>query len=410
LPLQFHYSDLDEIKGWPDGKVWMRKSDRESVLNQDLSEWIKIGKHHITSTFFGAVSTIDSTQYTLYQKSGETETFNQIKINNPWVAGKSITGWQLMGPGIQTPEIDLDSIGFAGPIVVAFRNDSTLVCLPGTGFIPSFFSLPKFMSGGESDFFLRIDDGERKKIYNNKGEFLFASISDVIEYNNEGYFTIHRKGKKGLLNSEGKPVLHPVFDAIGTVKNGVITVLKDQKFGLINLSNRKVIKTEYEKNVLPYNQSKLIAFRDGAYAIITWDNKPLTSFEFEEIRYWNDSSALVKKSFNWILYNFIEKKILIDKIKKFKWVQDTEEEKVMVFQQENSVGVLSNKRGTVITPTFSDIINVGSSSVPLYFTEKHVEEAGIYVVIYYNKDGHQLRKQVYEVEEYERIFCTKNHN
>jgi hypothetical protein len=46
--------------------------------------------------------------------------------------------------------------------------------------------------------------------------------------------------------------------------------------------------------------------------------------------------------------------------------------------------------------------------VPLYFTEKQVEEAGIYVVIYYDKDGRQLRKQVFETDEYEKIYCTRN--
>jgi len=54
------------------------------------------------------------------------------------------------------------------------------------------------------------------------------------------------------------------------------------------------------------------------------------------------------------------------------------------------------------------ITNLGSEDEPLYFTAKEVEEAGIVVVIYYNKDGKLLRKQVYEDEEYAHIICPED--
>ena len=38
-------------------------------------------------------------------------------------------------------------------------------------------------------------------------------------------------------------------------------------------------------------------------------------------------------------------------------------------------------------------------------TEKEVEEAGIFVVVYFDKQGKLVRKQAYEEEEYERILC-----
>jgi hypothetical protein len=57
--------------------------------------------------------------------------------------------------------------------------------------------------------------------------------------------------------------------------------------------------------------------------------------------------------------------------------------------------------------TFSDIVNVGSSEIPLYFTEKHVEEASLFVVIYYTHQGVMLRKEVYEQEDYDKIYCSE---
>jgi hypothetical protein len=61
----------------------------------------------------------------------------------------------------------------------------------------------------------------------------------------------------------------------------------------------------------------------------------------------------------------------------------------------------------IIPVKFSDLVNVGSAEVPLYFTEKHVEEASLFVVIYYDHAGKILRREVYEQDDYERIYCHK---
>jgi len=408
-PIQFLAGEFDEVKAWPESKVWVRMNDKQAVLTQELAEWIPLAKHEITSTFFGAISH-DTIDYKLYGKYTELpQAFNRIKVSNPWVAGATGAYWQLIKPTINSRGPLVDSIDFIGPFAITFRSDSMRVYMPTNTFVEFPHSTtPHFLPGKDSIFFLLMEEQGKKKVYSHRGELLFTTTVDFIEYNNEGYFTIHKKGKRGLLSLEGKLVVQPEFDAMGTVSGSMVTVLKDRKFGLLNLTTHKQIKTEYEKNIVTYNESCLIVFKNGFYAFMHWDNKPLTPFEFEEIRYWNDSSALVKKNFNWIIYNFLEKKVVMDKIKNFKWVLDTDQEKIMIFQQENTYGVLSNRRGIVIAPTFSDIINLGSASVPLYFTEKHVEEAGIYVVIYYDKEGQFLRRQVYEVEDYERIYCIRN--
>ena len=76
--------------------------------------------------------------------------------------------------------------------------------------------------------------------------------------------------------------------------------------------------------------------------------------------------------------------------------------------RENYYGIISNRNGLVIPPTFHDIINLGTAEMPFYFTEKSVEEAGIYVVIYYDHTGKLVRRQAYEEEDYDRIYCNAN--
>jgi hypothetical protein len=90
-------------------------------------------------------------------------------------------------------------------------------------------------------------------------------------------------------------------------------------------------------------------------------------------------------------------------------IRDSPDEKLAIVQQDAAYGVLSNKRGTVIPLSFSDLVNLGSSEEPLYFTEKHVSEAAVFVVIYYDKNGKFLRSEVYEEsEDYEKIYCPDN--
>jgi hypothetical protein len=88
-------------------------------------------------------------------------------------------------------------------------------------------------------------------------------------------------------------------------------------------------------------------------------------------------------------------------------IRDDSGEKIYRIRQGNSYGVISNRAGTIIPVKFTDLVNVGSTQHPVYFTEKHVEEAALYVVIYYNAQGKFIMKEVYEQDDYERIYCSK---
>lgn len=402
--------EYDEVRNWSNNMFWVRSGQDQGVLNQNLKDWIKPATQQVSQTFFGATSQT-SLGYKLHSRSSSpSQNFIRIKISQPWVAVQQNGTWQLVDPAtkqFQSPAFD--SVGFSGPFFVGVKNDSLRIYLSKNNFVELHeLSKVQFLPGRDSVFFLMVQEGDKKIVFNDKGHRLFTAAFDRIEYNNEGFFTIVKKDKRGLISINGRVVIQPEYDALGTVNHGVVQVLNDKKFGLLDVVHHKVIKAEYDKNVMTYNSAKLIAGKNGLYGLIGWDNKLTTPIEFEEIQYWNDSSALVKKNFNWILYNFVEKRIVMDKIKTFKWVLNAEQEKIMIVQQENSYGVMSSRRGAFIPATFTDIVNLGSATVPLYFTEKHVEEASIFVVIYYDKNGVQLRKQVYETDDYERIYCSDN--
>jgi hypothetical protein len=170
-----------------------------------------------------------------------------------------------------------------------------------------------------------------------------------------------------------------------------------------------LIKPQYEKNINRYNKVFLTAFKEGYFGFIDGQNKPAGKFEFQEIQYWNDSLAWVKKNDLWALMDVFGKKIVLADVRQFTLIRDAPDEKLAIVRQKDFYGALSSTRGVVIPISFTDLVNIGSREEPLYFTEKHVSEASIFVVIYYDKNGKFLRREVYEdVENYERIYCTDN--
>jgi hypothetical protein len=97
--------------------------------------------------------------------------------------------------------------------------------------------------------------------------------------------------------------------------------------------------------------------------------------------------------------------VLIDNIKDYKLEQNTLQKKLAIIYQGLNHGVIDSQNGIIIPLSFNYIINVGSTEKPLYFTEKNIPEASIFVVIYYNAQGKMLRKEIYDQADYDRIYC-----
>lgn len=407
-PVELRYI-YDEVKPWATDLIWVRSGNSQGLLDMRLDERVALAEQEIGPAFFGAVSKTHS-GYRLWNKvEDESLLVSDVKIQKPWVAVQQHNQWRMAYRNIsRLSHTSFDSLYFIGPICMAIKSDTARAYLSDDFFVTvSPQARVRFMPGKDSVYYLLLEEGERKHVYNSSGELLFIVQYDEIDVAGDQFFTVTKKNKRGLITQDGKLVIPADYDAMGNIQQGTIPVLKDKKFGYLDVRNRREIKPQYEKNIIRYNDHYLIAFKGGYSGLIDWNNKSITPFEYDEIRYWNDSSALVRKNFQWMIYDFIKQKVVADKIRNFKWLRDTPHDKLAIVQQEHSFGVLSNKRGFILQPTFSDIVNLGSATQPLYFTEKHVEEASISVVIYYDAEGRILRRQVFEADEYERIHCSQ---
>jgi hypothetical protein len=404
-------NSFDAVTLFPQGLLGVKAHDYEGVLNQELQDIIPFDKQNITNSFFGFIRQ-DASGYSIYNWAGEQASyFDKVITHEPWVAVKKNQKWHLFETkSLQYESEGYDSLAFEGPFPLTIQQDTLSVYFGNKNWLEFATSVTAhYIPGKDSTSYLAIEGEGKKTIYDRNGRKLFTVEANQIQYAGRGLFIISIKEKKGLLNASGDLILPIEYDAIGDVTNNFVSVLKGIKFGLFQVEQQKLIKPQYSKNLIPYTSRLVAAFRDGYFGFVDWDNKEHTKFEYTEIQYWNDTLAWVKKNQVWMLYDVLAKKVTETNIKQIKIIHDSPDEKLAVVQQANVYGVLSNKLGWIIPLSFTDVVNVGSVDEPLYFTEKHVEEASVYVVIYYDKNGKILRREVYkESDDYEKIYCPDN--
>lgn len=397
---------FDDVKPWPNGRIWTRTGEYQGLLDQLLIIDLPFENHSLAPAFFGTIATLAEGKK-IYTPKGEVEgVYRNIKVHEPWLALASDDRWRLFDPASgRFLSSSLDSVSFAGPFSIGHTADSLQVYFK-PAIQRTFKKCPvAFIPASDSSAFLVVSDGDKKTVYNGNGRKLFTGKYDHVQYAGAGIFIVGKKDKKGLVAHNGKELLPVDFDAIGGVNNNAISLLSKLKFGLYDIVHRRQIKPQYEKNLIHYNEKLLICYKGGQFGFVDWNNKPLGKFDFDEILYWNDTTAFIRKDFQWKLYSIYNEKIVIDHVKKFNEVSDTEEEKIYILNVENDYGIVSNKRGTILPFTFTGIKNIGPKDDPLYLTEKHVEEAAMYIVMYYDKNGTLIRKEIYEDKDYDKIYC-----
>nr|WP_302180110.1 WG repeat-containing protein [Chryseosolibacter indicus] len=328
-------------------------------------------------------------------------------VNEPWVAVKKNDYWQYVNYKLNQSYKRCDSLWFVGPFVVETSKD-TITVVFNANVRHSFTQkiTTSFIPGKDSSSYLIISQDKKKTLYNQRGNRLFSIECDNIQAAAKDHFIVWKKEKKGLINGEGKLVLPIEFDAIGSASNNeYATLLKSSRFGIYNFNTKKFIKPQYDKNLVVYNDHFLTAFQKGSYGFIDWENKPASPFTFNEVKYWGDTLAFVRQNDIWKFYNLYRRKTTGDNFREIKFVSELPDERVAIVYPDYGAGILSSKRGEIIRPSFNFISNVGSQEEPCYLTEKHVEEASVYIIMYYDKDGKMIMRKVYDDDDYEKVLC-----
>jgi tetratricopeptide (TPR) repeat protein len=403
---------FDDVRRIGPNQYVVTNGSLEGILDGSLGFVLPLDRQQVLEAKAGGFILRKEQHYRLeHIASGlEAGEYDNVLFYGPWIRLTSLSREQLF----QLPEEKMiipeaDSIWFQNNLAFVRRNDSlSVIFKSGTMLDFSASEGVTFLKSVDSTNYFIIKEKNKRSVFDAvSGDKLFSFDFDEAEYLGQGLFLVTRNNKKGVINNSGKIVLPVEYSAIVPAGHHVVSIYKDKKFGAFNLKSKKLLKPAFDRNIMVIPPDKLVAYKDQGYGFITWDFKSTSPFEFEEIRPWNDSSFLVKKNFQWLIFQLPSARIGVQGIKDYHVVSDSPHEKIVIVHRENHYGIMSNVRGEILPATFSDIINVGSEDNPLYFAEKKIEEAGIEVVIYYDARGKLLRKQVYEEEDYERIVCDQ---
>jgi hypothetical protein len=407
---------FDEVRAWGDGNLVVRNGALEGVINQDLEFVIALDRQTLAKTSSGFVRSKDGKKLVAGTiPELERQPFDNIIDYGDWMVLVNDKKSMIYRASTKTVAgRNLDSVWLRSNIPFASRNDSLIVF--GLTGKPAMFDSKSpltFLKSRDTLVYYWVQDTKTRSVFDALGNRkLFSAEFEDVEAVGGGLFIIKQKNKKGqiklgLVSGQGTVVLPSEYDAIIPTSGRYLSLLKDKLFGQYDLSRKLLIQAAYERNLFAYSDRYLVAYK-GGYGFVNTKEEPVSAFEFDEIRYWNDTSAWVRKNLTWSIYSIKDKATKLARVRNFQVLSDTNGEKIVRIQQENHFGIASSVHGVIIPATFSEVLNVGSDEKPFYFTDKRVEEAEIDVVIYYDHRGKLIRKQIYESDEYDKIYCEED--
>ena len=390
---------------------------RQSVLDINAERLLLLADGKI-KPFQGGWLVEDSTAYKILDQQGNNlldASFKDVTIKEPWIAYKTDSLWGLYHIGSQKATFDLyDSLNLLHPrLMVVHKNKETTALFIGQdtarvdlGGTDSYRLLrPVNRAGEKEQAYLLVTNGNAKIIYNLQGKLIEQGrYKEIVAPDNRLLILKSAKGA-AIADSSGNILLKPVYDAVGNYQDGYFATLEKSRFGVFNPYKNILVPPQYKVALRPYTDSLLMANKDKGWGIIDRNNQRVLNFEYQDLQYWSDSVVLALKDKEWFLINLNSGKTEYGPFEYFKTILQSPEESIARISTETGYGVYSSRHGELIAPTYDDVVNLGTAKNPLFYSEKKVEEADLFVVVYVNSKGEIIYKQAYPREEWYKVIC-----
>ncbi|WP_109829427.1 WG repeat-containing protein [Reichenbachiella versicolor] len=400
---------FEEFEQLSDEYVIAYTEDSELIINQNLEIVTPENTNRINTRYETWVFEQDSSFLLFDPKSNQLNPtrFHDVQQNAEWIGTNRFGKWSVKPKNIDSEELlAIDSLKLIGHnIAMVFRDEQGVAIFPNKETV-EFKDGEKLIgltnSESSEKHFLVIDRDGKRYLYRD-GVKLFATSAKKLSYVTDEFFSMYENGKYGMVNEKGVPILRTKYDAVGTAEDGLVSVIYRGKFGCFDLNSLVLISLDFDEMPKPYANDLIVVRQDGLYGI--WDRAKnvVLEPEFEQLQYWTDTTALVNEGGFWGILDIKNNRYLLEEVISFEKVEGAHPS--ILYRTETGYGVYDQVNGVIVLPVYSDVLNLGSAKVPIYFAEKAFSEAGYNIVVYYNEKGEKLKRAAYTEEQFDRLIC-----
>lgn len=410
----FDYDDLDILDN---GRIWAEKKGKEGVLDMNLMEVIPFGNYEIYDESFGWRLESDKT-IIMHDRFPELQeySYEEVISNDRWLAVMKDSVWTLYDQVSNVPTEAYDQVELLGQnMVLVSRNDSTWAQFKngiklfmedtkdGRLLIPQ-----NYIKTGQPavhDFYMLTNAKKYREIYNENGKQILSATYEDVTAVDPNMLRL-KKRNTALVDSLGVFLLNFVYDGVGSNEDGYLSILDAGKVGIINPGKRLLIPPSYTKLIEPYSDTVLVANDGELKGFINKQNEELSAFDFDEVKYWNDTIALVRIEDEWLFHDIKNEEAVYEGMLDYDLVHQDTDGATFKVTTATGEGIYHTQIGEIIEPTYNEVKVLGKPDQPLFFTLKIVEEADLYIVIYHDKKGNKLFTQSLSREDYFKIACN----
>lgn len=408
LELEFKFDDIEVVE---DSLLIGFRGDWECLMTKELSFMIPWGDYEVTpGNPFHYARTKDGYRFSQLQPNSPRGLLTDLLENEEWIGVKQDSLWTLYAKNnLENPLSELDTLYLAGDFTAVYRDDSSRMQVRFPNSLQmelkedqNVIAVSPLQNEELADYITLVDKDETS-LWNKNGELLFSGSFEEIMPLDDSLFVTKQRGKLGMLNGKGEEVIPFQYDAMQE-SDGLIFLLSRGKIGAYDMQDSTLILPRYESKLERFGPYYITRAK-GKYGIIDETEDEIIDFDYDQIRYWNDSTAWVKDGVDWSLMNLNDGSFVIDTVSNFDMIIDRNDLQIATFYGERGYGLVSSRYGELLPPNFNDIRNLGNREDPLFAAEVYSPETGFYILLYMNEQGDRLGSYAFRDKEYEKIYC-----
>ena len=289
-----------------------------------------------------------------------------------------------------------------GDSTFCFFNDTSKLSLANDDLI---IPIRRMGENSTTRHYINTDSEGGQIIYDDSGNQVDVGRYDRLIDLGSDYMLRKNKGSFDVLNDDGEEVLEDV-DAATSLTNGYISYLGDGKFGLFNAKDSTNIIPKYDRPLTAFSKTLFIATKDNKYGLVDRYDSTIVPLRYNEVRYLNDTVVMLSRDFRWMFWDINRSSSLLDNISDY-WMQGTNSGVFYKIFKGIGYGIWSPEKGLVLNPTFSEVNIISRGDETVFIAEKWVEEADLVVMLYYDKHGVLITKEVISTAEYDALKCKE---